>query len=92
MHRVQSRLALLQALRAGPLTVNELVATSGMKQANVAKKLAILHGHHLVKRERKGTFIHYEIAAPMVFSLCNLACGKMTKDAKCAVAVFHPEI
>ena len=87
-----SRLALLQALHNGPLTVNELVAASGMKQANVSKQLAILHDHHLVKREREGTFIHYEIADPMVFSLCNLVCGKMAKDAKCAVAVFHPEI
>jgi hypothetical protein len=28
----------------------------------------------------------------MIFSLCNLVCGKMEKDAKKAVAVFHPEI
>ena len=52
----------------------------------------ILHDHHLVKRERAGTFIRYEIADPLVFSLCNLVCGKMAKDAKWAVAVFHPEI
>jgi len=87
-----SRLALLQALHAGPMTVNELKKISGMKQANVSKQLAILHDHHLVKRERDGTFIRYEIADPMVFSLCNLVCGKMAKDAKCAAAVFHPEI
>ena len=87
-----SRLALLQALHDGPLSVNELVEASAMKQANVSKQLAILHDHHLVKRERAGTFIRYEIADPMVFSLCNLVCGKMKKDAQCAVAVFHPEI
>ena len=87
-----SRLALLQTLHNGPLTVNELVEASGMKQANVSKQLAILHDHHLVKREREGTSIRYEIADPMVFSLCNLVCGKVAKDAKCAVAVFHPEI
>jgi DNA-binding transcriptional ArsR family regulator len=87
-----SRLALLQALHDGPLTVNELVDASGLKQANVSKQLAILFDAHLVKRERDGTSIHYEISDPMVFSLCNLVCGKMAKDAKCAVAVFHPEI
>lgn len=87
-----NRLALLQALHDGPLTVNELVEACGLKQANVSKQLAILHDHHLVKREREGTFIHYEIADPMVFSLCNLVCGKMAKDAKCAAAIFHPEI
>ena len=87
-----SRLVLLQGLHAGPLTVNELVEATGMKQANVSKQLAILHDHHLVKRERDGTFIRYEIADPMVFSLCNLVCGKMAKDTICAAAVFHPEI
>ena len=78
--------------RAARITVNELVKASGMKQANVSKQLAILHDHQLVKREREGTFIRYEIADPMVFSLCQLVCGKMAKDAICAVAVFHPEI
>jgi len=87
-----NRLMLLQALHDGPLTVNELVEASGLKQANVSKQLALLHSHHLVKRERDGTFIRYEIADPMVFSLCNLVCGKVAKDTKCAAAVFHPEI
>ena len=87
-----SRLVLLQTLHDGPLTVNELVEASGMKQANVSKQLAILHNHHLVKRERDGTSIRYETADPMVFSLCNLVFRKVAKDAKSAVAVFHPEI
>ena len=87
-----SRLVLLQALHGGPLTVTELVEACGMKQANVSKHLGILHDHHLVKREREGISIRYEIADPMIFSLCNLVCGKMERDVKCAVALFHPEI
>jgi DNA-binding transcriptional ArsR family regulator len=87
-----SRLVLLQALKAGPLTVNELVENCAMKQANVSKQLAILHDHRLVKRERQGTSVRYEIADPLVFSLCDLVCGKMKRDAQRAVAVFHPEI
>jgi DNA-binding transcriptional ArsR family regulator len=87
-----SRLALLQSLHDGPLTVTELVKATTMKQANVSKHLAALHDHHLVKRERNGNSVRYEIADPMIFSLCNLVCGKMEKDAKKAAAVFHPEI
>jgi DNA-binding transcriptional ArsR family regulator len=87
-----SRLVLLQALHGGPLAVNELVEACGMKQANVSKHLGVLHDHHLVKREREGISIRYEIADPMIFSLCNLVCGKMERDAKCAAALFHPEI
>ena len=87
-----SRLLLLQALHQGPLTVTELVEATDMKQANVSKHLGVLHDHHLVKRRREGISIRYEIADPMIFSLCNLVCGKMQRDVKCAAALFHPEI
>ena len=87
-----SRLMLLQALRDGPLTVTELIEATEMKQANVSKHLAVLHTHHLVKRERMGISILYEIADPMIFSLCNLVCTKMHRDLKKAAAIFSPEI
>ena len=85
-----SRLTLLQALHGEPLTVSELMATCAMKQANVSKHLAVLLAHHLVRRKRSGTSVRYEIADPLVFSLCSLVCGKMEKDARQAAAVFHP--
>jgi DNA-binding transcriptional ArsR family regulator len=87
-----SRLMLLQALHDGPLTVGELVEATAMKQANVSKHLRALYDYHLVKRERRGISVRYEIADPMIFSLCNLVCGKVEKDARRAAAVFHPEI
>jgi DNA-binding transcriptional ArsR family regulator len=79
---------LLQLLRNGPLTVTQLVDASGMKQANVSKHLALLHTHHLVKREREGISIRYEIADPMIFSLCELVCSKVERDTKKAAAAF----
>ncbi len=63
-----------------------------MKQTNVSKRLVILHDHHLVKREREGASVYHEIADSIVFSLCNLVCGKMKKDTKCAATLFHPQI
>ena len=87
-----NRLVLLQALHGGPLTVSQLVEACDMKQANVSKHLAVLHDHRLVKREREGISIRYQIADPMIFGLCNLVCGTMERDTKCAAALFHPEI
>jgi len=87
-----SRLVLVQALHEGPLTVSQLVEACAMKQANVSKHLGVLHDHRLVKRRREGASVRYEIADPLIFSLCKLVCGKMERDAKCAVALFHPEI
>jgi len=86
------RLALLQALHDGPMTVSQLVEACDMRQTNVSKQLAILFDARLVKRERNGTFVHYQIADPLVFSLCNLVCGKVARDTRCAAAVFNPEI
>jgi DNA-binding transcriptional ArsR family regulator len=87
-----SRLVLLQTLHNGPLTVSELVEACDMKQANVSKHLGLLHDHHLVKRERDGISIRYQIADPMIFALCDLVCGKMERDVKCAAALFAPDI
>jgi DNA-binding transcriptional ArsR family regulator len=87
-----SRLILLQALHDGPLTVSELVEACDLKQANVSKHLGVLYDHRLVKRERDGISVRYQIADPMIFSLCDLVCGKMARDAKCAAALFHPDI
>jgi DNA-binding transcriptional ArsR family regulator len=87
-----SRLVLLQALHDRPRTVSELVEACDMKQANVSKHLAVLHDHNLVKRKREGVCVRYQIADPMIFSLCNLVCGKMKRDTRCAAALFHPKI
>jgi DNA-binding transcriptional ArsR family regulator len=83
-----ARLALLQALRNGPLTVTELMQACDLKQANVSKHLGVLHSHQLVKRERLGTSMRYEIADPMIFPLCELVCGKMERDARRTAEIF----
>jgi DNA-binding transcriptional ArsR family regulator len=87
-----SRLMLLDALHDGPLSVNELVKVTGLKQANVSKQLALLFDARLVKRTREGTSIRYQISDPVVFSLCSLVCGKMARDTRLAAAIFAPEI
>ena len=77
-----SRLCLLQNLRQGPRTVNELVKKCRLKQANVSKQLAILYDAHLVARRRSGNLVHYQISDPIVFALCDRVCAKVSKDAK----------
>ena len=87
-----TRPVLLQVLHGGPLTVSQLVKVCAMQQANVSKHLAVLQDHRLAKRQREGISIRYAIADLMIFSLCNLVCGKMEWDTEPAAALFHPEI
>ncbi|MEQ1690167.1 MAG: metalloregulator ArsR/SmtB family transcription factor [Gemmatimonas sp.] len=74
------RLQLLQALRAGPRTVTELVDDTGMGQANVSRHLALLHTSGFVSRERDGLFVRYELADKDVLKLCDLVCGRLEAE------------
>jgi len=73
----RARLSLVQALRSGPLTVNELAAATEMGQANVSRHLAVLFANGLVARERDGIFVRYELADKDVLKLCELVCGRL---------------
>lgn len=76
----RARLSLLQELRSGSCTVNELVEATGMGQANVSRHLAILFNHGLVSRERDGVYVRYELADADVLKLCELVCGRLESE------------
>lgn len=77
-----SRLVLLQALmHEGTLSVSELVAASGLSQANVSKHLSGLYAARLVTKERKGVYVCYRIIDSLAEELCSLVCGKIERDA-----------
>lgn len=76
-----SRLSIIQELKAGELSVSDIVETLPTSQANVSKQLKILHEAGVVARRKEGTQVFYRIADPMVFDLCALVCDKLNRDA-----------
>ena len=76
----RARLSLLQELRGGARTVNELVEATGMGQANVSRHLATLFANGLVARERDGVYVRYELADRDVLKLCELVCGRLDSE------------
>ena len=68
-----SRLAVLEVLRDGPLPVGEIVAHTGLSQPNVSMHLGCLAGCGLVRWERRGKFVDYEIADKQVVRLLDQA-------------------
>ncbi len=68
-----SRLAILEALRAGPLTVGEVVEATGLTQSNVSNHLGCLRDCGLVTSEQQGRFVHYELSDERVAALLGLA-------------------
>ena len=77
-----TRLMLLQELKAGPMSVNELVEISGLSQANISKQLAVLRDEGFLDREQRGTAAIYSIGDPIVMELCKLRCEGMNRRAK----------
>jgi DNA-binding transcriptional ArsR family regulator len=74
------RIRLLDALRDGPLTINELTGTLGASQQNVSKHVGVLAQAGIVGREKDGNRVRCFIADDSVFALCELVCGGMRQQ------------
>lgn len=72
-----SRLHILQCLKAGPMNVMELGEATGLGQANLSKHLKVMTQAGVLSRQPKGTSAYYDIADPLVFEFCELACGRI---------------
>ena len=74
------RIRLLNRMRDGGATVQELQEATGASQQNVSKHLGVLLNAGLVDRRKQGNFARYEIADPVVFDLCELVCGGLRRQ------------
>jgi DNA-binding transcriptional ArsR family regulator len=74
------RIRLLERLREGEATVQELVAVTGGTQQNVSKHLGVLLHAGIVGRRKEGTSVYYRITDSSVFDLCELVCGSLERQ------------
>lgn len=72
-----SRLRILNLLRHESRSVGELALETGHSVANVSRHLALLAQRGLLARETHGTSVHYRIADPAIYELCDLVCGNL---------------
>ncbi|MCA0873939.1 MULTISPECIES: ArsR/SmtB family transcription factor [Roseobacteraceae] len=68
-----SRLAILDALRTGPLVVHEIVERTGLTQPNVSNHLRCLSDCGLVESARDGRFVRYKVSSPQIMDLLREA-------------------
>lgn len=76
-----ARLGILNALRDREMTVSELMEATGLGQANTSKHLQLLHSLGFVDRRKDGLYVHYRLADPDVFQLCDIMCGRLVREA-----------
>jgi len=68
-----SRLSILEALRAGPMTVSAITEKTALSRTNVSNHLRCLSDCDLVVSETQGRYPLYQLSDPRVATLLGLA-------------------
>jgi DNA-binding transcriptional ArsR family regulator len=88
------RLRLLDRLRDGEATVQELADAVGASQQNVSRHLALLTDAGVLARRKDGTHARYRIDDDEVLGLCEQMCGSLEHQLRGLAALvedFEPE-
>jgi DNA-binding transcriptional ArsR family regulator len=67
------RIQILDTLRSGECSVNELRDILNLEASNVSQQLAILRNKNLVVNRKEGNNVYYSVRDPMVFQLLDVA-------------------
>ncbi len=68
-----SRLSIMESLRAGEMTVTEIVEATSLSQSNISNHLACLRDCGLVTAEQDGRYVRYRLSDSRVEQLLALA-------------------
>jgi len=66
------RLEIINLLRDGEKTVNDLAEQTGVLQANVSQHFTVLRQNNVVTTRRDGANVYYKIANPKILQACDL--------------------
>ena len=69
-----SRLKILRCLFHSEKNVSEIIAETGMLQANVSKQLQILLKNKVLQRRKDGLQHFYFVSDPTVHQICEMIC------------------
>jgi ArsR family transcriptional regulator len=81
------RLAILDHLRGGEKSVNELQALLEADQSTISQQLSRLRSGNLVDTRKDGTTVYYSVRDPMIFQLMDVA-----RDIFSRQLVSHQEL
>jgi DNA-binding transcriptional ArsR family regulator len=76
------RIKLVDCLREGEASVNELTEALSASQQNVSKHLAVLGDVGILGRRKEGTHVYYRIVDESVLALCEQVCGSVQQQLR----------
>ena len=85
-----SRLEMIRLIGTGEQTVSELIAATGLRQANVSQHLSFLRQRGVVTTRREGTTVFYRLAYPEILEACVLMRRILLRQLADAHALVAP--
>ncbi len=76
------RLMLIDALRAGELSVGDLAEKIGATLANTSQHLTVMRTAGLVEGTRDGTTVRYRLAEPAIIAACDIVDGIVQRRSR----------
>ncbi|HEX5082646.1 MAG TPA: metalloregulator ArsR/SmtB family transcription factor [Blastocatellia bacterium] len=67
------RISILDALRDGELTVNEISQRFSVERANASQQLAVLRNRNIVVARKEGSSVYYSVTDQTIFNLLDVA-------------------
>jgi DNA-binding transcriptional ArsR family regulator len=67
-----TRVALVELLKDGEVSVGQLSESLGLEQANASQHLAVLRSKHIVETRKEGNQIFYRLRNPLVGEMLEL--------------------
>ena len=67
------RISILDALREGELTVNEISQRFDVEQANASQQLAVLRNRNIVLTRKEGENVYYSVSDKSIFKVLDAA-------------------
>lgn len=86
-----NRLKILNTIGEGEMNVSEIVAATGMSQANVSRHLGMLLSAGVVSRRREGLTANYRVTDETIFSICDLVCSRLKAQFEVHRGSFEAE-
>ena len=83
------RIRLLEVLRRGERSVQELQAALDLDQSTVSQQLAVLRAKHVVTARKEGTTVRYAVRDPRVGDLLDAARGIFNAQLTGSQTMLH---
>ena len=67
------RIAIIESLRHGELTVGQIIQKFGVAQANASQHLAVLRHNNVITARKQGTNVYYSVTNSAIHKLLDTA-------------------